>query len=92
MTTKRKAYKDRASCIRTKKLQIECKTNHPKGADWFIDGHFYKMGAHGFIYIFRRPDNRWIKSGRTIKSIFMELRGDDKRCFSINKKAKGEYS
>jgi len=62
----------------------------PEKADWYIDCFYYKMGLKGFVFYWSCGE--WFKSSVTIKDIFSDLRSEDKKCFSINAKAKGEIS
>jgi hypothetical protein len=93
LTAKQKyEYQKQSVWRETKNIQHNKRRNCPEGGDWFIDGFYYKMGLHGFIFSYDHELKEWLKSSKTVKEVFTALRSDDKRCFSIHKKAPKEIS
>ncbi len=61
----------------------------PDGAEWYINDIYYKMGIHGFIFMWV---GEWVNSGMTANEISSLLKGKNKNNFSLIKKHKGEVS
>jgi hypothetical protein len=52
------------------------KMNKPKGAEYYVDGSYYKYGFHNVVY--RHNGNEWVSSTRDIEEIKREDRKQNK--------------